>query len=113
MASPTPAPEATVVIVLSTLPNADKAAEVGRVLVEERLCACVNIVPAVRSIYRWQGAVQDDSEALAIIKTTRDRYEQVAQRIVQLHPYELPEVIALPLAAGHAPYLAWVGDSVE
>lgn len=107
MASP-----ADVVVVLCTLPNPEKAAEIARVLVEEQLCACVNIVPAVRSIYRWQGAVQDDSEALAVIKTTRDAYDRVAQRIVQLHPYELPEVIALPLVAGHAPYLAWVAGGV-
>jgi periplasmic divalent cation tolerance protein len=107
MASPS-----EVLIVLSTLPNPDKAAEIARILVEEQLAACVNIVPAVRSIYRWEGAIADDSETLAIIKTTRDRYDQVAARIVQLHPYELPEVIGLPLVAGHAPYLAWVAGSV-
>jgi periplasmic divalent cation tolerance protein len=102
-----------VLVVLSTLPNPDKAAEIARILVEEQLAACVNIIPAVRSIYRWQGAVQDDSEALAVIKTTRDRYDQLARRLVQLHPYELPEVIGLPVAGGHAPYLAWVAGSVS
>lgn len=101
-----------VVVVLSTLPNPDKAAEIARVLVEEELCACVNIVPAVRSIYRWQGAVQDDSESLAVIKTTRERLDALSRRLVQLHPYELPEVIALPIAGGHPPYLAWVAGSV-
>ncbi len=106
-----PSPD-EVLIVLSTFPSADKAAEVGRALVEEQLAACVNIVPTVRSIYRWQAVVQDDSESLAILKTSRDRFSDLSRRLVQLHPYELPEVIALPLAAGHAPYLAWVVGSV-
>jgi periplasmic divalent cation tolerance protein len=101
-----------VVVVMTTLPSADKAAEIARAVVEEQLAACVNIVPAVRSIYRWQGATQDDVEALAIIKTTRDRYDALARRVLQLHPYELPELIALPLEGGHAPYLAWVAGSV-
>ena len=102
-----------VLVVLSTLPTADKAAEIARALVEEQLAACVNIVPAVRSIYRWQGATQDDSEALAIIKTTRDRYDALARRVLQLHPYELPELIVLPLEGGHPAYLAWVAGSVS
>ena len=102
-----------VLVVLSTLPTADKAAEIARALVEEQLAACVNIVPAVRSIYRWQGATQDDSEALAIIKTTRDRYAALARRVLELHPYELPELIALPLEGGHPAYLAWIAGSVS
>lgn len=106
-----PSPD-EVLIVLSTFPSADKAAEVARTLVEEQLIACVNIVPTVRSIYRWQAVVQDDTESLAILKTSRDRFPDLSRRLVQLHPYELPEVIALPLAAGHAPYLAWVVGSV-
>lgn len=101
-----------VVVVLSTLPDQDKAAEIARVLVDEQLAACVNIVPQIRSIYRWQGAIHDGSEALAIIKTTRDQYDAVARRVLQLHPYELPELIVLPLIAGHPPYLAWVAGSV-
>lgn len=99
-------------VVLSTFPSADKAAEVARILVEERLCACVNIVPAVRSIYRWQGEVSDDSEVLALIKTTSERFPPLADRLRSLHPYEVPEIIALDVADGHAPYLAWVASSV-
>ncbi|MBA2539441.1 MAG: divalent-cation tolerance protein CutA [Deltaproteobacteria bacterium] len=106
-----PSPD-EVLVVYSTFPSPDKAAEVARVLVEEQLVACVNIIPTVRSIYRWQANVQDDSESLAILKTSRDRFPDLARRLVQLHPYELPEVIALPLAAGHPPYLAWVVGSV-
>ena len=91
--------------------NVDTAARVGRTLVEERLAACVNLVPTVRSIYRWQGAVSDDTECLALIKTTAERYSALAQRVLALHPYEVPELIALPVATGHAAYLAWLAAS--
>jgi periplasmic divalent cation tolerance protein len=98
----------TPLVALSTFPSPDKAAEIARVLVEEQLAACVNLVPAVRSIYRWQGQVSDDAETLAIIKTTRERFEALRARLVELHPYEVPELIALAIEAGHAPYLDWV-----
>lgn len=96
------------VVVFSTFPGAERAAEVARTLVDERLAACVNLVPAVRSIYRWQGAVQDDTEALAIIKTTSERLPALRERLAALHPYDVPEILALPVADGHAPYLAWL-----
>jgi periplasmic divalent cation tolerance protein len=99
-------------VVLSTFPDADKAAEIARVLVDEQLAACVNLIATVRSIYRWQGAVHDDAEALAIIKTTQDRYAALATRLAALHPYEVPEIIALPLTEGHPPYLAWLAGQV-
>lgn len=100
--------DVTALVVLSTFPDAETAARIARVLVEERLAACANLVPTVRSIYRWQDAIQDDAESLAIIKTTADRYAALAARIAELHPYEVPEIIALPLAGGHPPYLAWL-----
>ncbi|MBL9013561.1 MAG: divalent-cation tolerance protein CutA [Myxococcales bacterium] len=100
------------VIVLSTLPTPEKAAEVARILVEEQLCACVNLVQRVRSIYRWEGKVTEDEETLAIIKTLRMRADALSARLVALHPYQVPEVIVLPLVGGHAPYLAWIADSV-
>ena len=103
---------ASIVVVLTTLPNPEKAAEIARILVEERLAACVNIVPAVRSIYRWQDGIQDETETLAIAKTTAERAEALHGRLIKLHPYERPEVIALPVSGGHAPYLAWVAASV-
>ena len=103
----------SVVVVLSTFPSQDVAAGVARTLVEERLAACVNIVPAVRSIYRWQSAIHDDTEALAIIKTTAERAAVMRARLVELHPYDVPEAIELPSAGGHAPYLAWVTGEVE
>jgi periplasmic divalent cation tolerance protein len=97
-----------VVVVLSTFPSEDKAAEIGRVLVDEHLCACVNLVPRVRSIYRWRDEICDEAEALAIIKTTPERVDELRDRLVSLHPYEVPEVIALPASGGHAAYLDWV-----
>jgi periplasmic divalent cation tolerance protein len=99
-----------VLVVFSTFPSPDKAAEVARILVSEQLCACVNLVGPVRSIYRWQGEVCDEAETLAVIKTTRDRFDALKARLVELHPYEVAEVIAMPVEAGHAPYLAWVTD---
>ena len=105
--SETPATD-EVVAVLSTLPTDDRGPAVARALVDERLAACVNLVPGLRSIYRWQGAVQDDGEVLAIIKTTRARLPALLARLPALHPYELPEALVLPVAGGHLPYLAWV-----
>ncbi|MEJ7597540.1 MAG: divalent-cation tolerance protein CutA [Kofleriaceae bacterium] len=102
-------PDVSALVVLSTFKDAEAAAAVARTLVGEQLAACVNIVPQVRSIYHWEGAVHDDTEALAIIKTTRDRYDALSARLVELHDYSVPEVVALPVADGHAPYLAWLG----
>ncbi|HEY3449763.1 MAG TPA: divalent-cation tolerance protein CutA [Myxococcales bacterium] len=103
---------ADVVVVLVTAPSAEKAAEIARAVVEERLAACVNVLPAVRSIYRWEGEVQDEAEALMVIKTRAEAFEKLRARVVSLHPYGCPEVVALPVAAGHAPYLAWLTGSV-
>jgi periplasmic divalent cation tolerance protein len=97
-----------VLVVFSTFPTPDKAAEVVRTLVSEQLAACGNLVGPVRSIYRWKGEIQDEPETLAIIKTTRERFEAMRTRLVELHPYETAEVIAMPVEGGHAPYLAWV-----
>jgi periplasmic divalent cation tolerance protein len=104
MSSPTDA-----LVVLVTAPTAEKAAEIARAVVEERLAACGNVVPGLRSIYRWEGRVQEDAEALLVLKTTRARFEALRDRVLALHPYEVPEVIALPVAAGSARYLAWIG----
>jgi periplasmic divalent cation tolerance protein len=101
-----------VVLVLSTFPSAEKAAEIARVLVEERLAACVNLLPAVQSIYRWDGAIHSEAEALALIKTTAARYDALAARVVELHPYQVPEIVVVPVAGAHAPYLAWVTEQV-
>ncbi len=95
-------------VVLVTTPTQERAAEIARAVVEERLAACGNVVPGLRSIYRWEGRVQDDAEALLVLKTTRARFEALRDRVLALHPYEVPEVIALAVDAGSAPYLAWI-----
>lgn len=100
-----------VIVVFSTFPNVELAASIARTLVDEQLCACVNLVPAVRSIYRWQHATCDEAEVLGVIKTTDDRLAALEARLVALHPYDVPELIALPVVGGHAPYLAWVAGA--
>ena len=99
------------IVVLVTVP-ADRAEALARTLVEERRCACVNLVPGVRSIYRWEDQVQADPETLCVVKTTRQGFEALKARVLELHPYQVPEVIALPVEAGHAPYLAWLASTV-
>jgi periplasmic divalent cation tolerance protein len=99
-------------IVLVTVPNDETADKLADALVGERLAACVNVIGGVRSTYRWKGAVERDAELLCVCKTTRDGFERLRARIVELHPYELPEVIALPVERGHAPYLDWIKASV-
>jgi periplasmic divalent cation tolerance protein len=99
------------VVVLVTAPSADVAAALGRAIVEEELAACVNVVPGLRSIYRWQGKICDDAEVLCVFKTRTALVERLRERVVALHPYEVAEVIALPIVAGSAAYLRWVDDS--
>jgi periplasmic divalent cation tolerance protein len=95
-------------VVLVTAPCGDPAAALARRLVEEGLAACVNRVPGVRSVYRWQGEVCDDGEDLLVIKTAADRVEDLVARVRELHGYEVPEVLVLAVEAGSAPYLEWV-----
>lgn len=102
---PSPSP---VRVALSTAPDAETGARIARALVEERLAACVNLVPGVRSIYRWQGRVEDAGEVLLLIKTRAERVDALASRLRALHPYEVPELLALPVSAGLGPYLDWV-----
>ena len=99
-------------IVFCTCPDATTASRLARTLVDERLAACVNRLPGVESTYRWNGAVQVDEEVLLVIKTSRARYEALEARVVALHPYEVPEVIAIPIE-GHAPYLAWIAKETR
>jgi periplasmic divalent cation tolerance protein len=94
--------------VLVTAPDAEVAEHLARTLVDERLAACVNLIPGIRSFYRWEGRVQVDDEVLLVIKTRGDRCEALTERVRSLHPYDLPEVLALPAAGGSVPYLEWV-----
>lgn len=93
---------------LSTCPDSRTAERIARTLVEERLAACVNRVEGVSSTYRWQGRIQNDAEVLLLIKTTRERFPRLRQRLLELSPYETPELIALDITDGSAAYLDWI-----
>ena len=97
-------------IVLCTVPDEAAGEALARALVADGLAACVNLLPRVTSVYRWQGQVETDSELLMIIKTRQGVYQRLEQRLVALHPYELPEVIAVPITEGLAAYLSWVDE---
>ena len=99
-----------VLVVLVACPP-DRAQAIADALVEERVAACVNVVPGLQSVYRWKGEVHHDTEAMLLVKTTRDRFEALKQAVLKHHPYELPEVIAVPVDRGHTPYLEWVIES--
>jgi periplasmic divalent cation tolerance protein len=100
-------------IVFVTAGTSEDAARIAETLVDERLAACVNIVGPIRSIYRWQGEICRDDERLLVIKTTRERYAALEGRVREIHPYEVPEVIALPIERGSAPYLDWLSAAVD
>jgi periplasmic divalent cation tolerance protein len=96
-----------VVVALSTLPPA-QAESIAETLVGERLAACVNLVAPVRSIYRWDGAIQRDAEVLAVIKTTAGRVDALTARLREIHPYQVPELVVIPVERGLPAYLDWV-----
>jgi periplasmic divalent cation tolerance protein len=100
-------------LVFTTLPSPDKAAEIARALVEERLAACGNVFPAVRSIYKWQGKVQDENEVMLLLKTREEQLERLKLRILELHPYEVPEVLAIPVESGYRAYLEWIASATK
>jgi periplasmic divalent cation tolerance protein len=95
-------------VVLMTAPDREVAQRIARTLVEERLAACVNLVPGVLSIYRWKGVVEEDAEILLLAKTGRTRCAALAARVQALHPYELPEIVVLSVDGGSQPYLDWI-----
>lgn len=98
-------------VVLITAPDLDVARKLARGLVEAGLAACVNLQGPVRSVYRWQGVVEEDEEVLMVVKTTAQRLEELARWIVEAHPYDVPECVALEPAAVEARYLAWLVES--
>ncbi len=100
-------------VVYVTAPTAEVAESLARALVGEGLAACVNLLPGIRSIYRWEGAVQDEAEVLLIVKTVAERLPALTARVIELHPYDVPEVVALPVEAGFAPYLDWIRVSTR
>jgi len=99
-------------IVFTTFANDNEAATVARVLVEERLVACENIIPAVRSIYRWQGEVKDEREVVMLLKTRKQDWTALLSRLHELHSYQTPEVVAVRIAAGAPRYMAWLDEAL-
>ena len=102
-----------VLLAMTTCPDAASAARLARALVAEGLAACVNRLPGVTSTYRWQGELQDDSEVLLLIKTTTTCFEAMRARLLELHPYDVPELIALPIERSHDAYLQWLRAAVS
>ena len=101
------------IVVLVTCPAAPVARRIAHQLVLQRLCACVNLLPHVESVFVWKGKLERCREQLLIIKTTAGRFEALRRAVITLHPYEVPEVIALPLCAGHQPYVKWIQQEVS
>jgi periplasmic divalent cation tolerance protein len=102
--------ETDCVMLFSTTPDLLLAKRIAHILVEEKLAACVQLQPSLLSIYEWQGQMQGEQEVGLIIKTSQKIYKKTMNRIVQLHPYEVPEIVVLPIKDGHQPYLKWVNQ---
>ena len=101
------------ILVLTTAASKEEASKIGRLLVERLLAACVNVVPQMTSIYRWEGEIEEAEEWLLIVKTTRGAFERVRDAIKELHSYDVPECIAISIESGSMEYLSWIGDSVK
>ncbi len=99
------------IVIFITAPNENEAAKIARSLVEARLAACVNILKNIRSIYTWQGNIEDDAEALMIVKTRKSLFDALSAKVKEIHSYEVPEIIALPIIEGSEDYLQWLNDS--
>lgn len=100
-------------LVITNLPDRERAMELARTVIGKRLAACVNVLNGCTSVYRWRDQVQDDAEVPVLIKTCSSRFTALQEEILATHPYELPEIIALPIDQGHEPYLAWVRAEVD
>jgi periplasmic divalent cation tolerance protein len=101
------------ILILSTTDTMELAQTIASALVQSQEAACVNIVPGIRSVYRWEGKLCNEAECLLLIKSSAEKFEAVRTMIRQLHSYEVPEIIALPITAGDASYLAWLRDSLR
>ena len=107
------AEEGPLAMLYTTFPAADEALAVARTLIDERLVACANLLPGMRSIYRWQGTVESAEEVVLLLKTTAARMAQAMARIAQLHPHDVPCVVEVPLGAVHGPYGEWLRECVR
>lgn len=104
---------ASYLVVLCTCPDRETALRIADALIDRRQAACVNVLPGVVSVYEWEGGRQRDEEVLAVIKTRSDAFSAVEETVRTLHPYELPEIVAVSLTKGFAPYLNWIDRSVQ
>ncbi len=100
-------------MVMCTFPDGEKARQIGTHLVERQYAACVNLLPGVESIYQWEGKLCTEAEVMAVFKTTRAAFAQLSAELKVLHPYDQPEIVALPVADGDAGYLRWVTDQAR
>ena len=101
------------IVVFSTCASEEEAEKLARLLVGQRVAACVNVIPAIRSYYRWEGAIESAAECLLVIKSSRERFGELKAAIEKAHSYEVPEIIALPIVEGAGKYLAWLGDAIS
>jgi periplasmic divalent cation tolerance protein len=106
-------PDIEYLLISITTNSPEEAESIAKALVQERLAACVNIIPAIISIYRWQGKVHRDSEVLLVAKSRPELFEPLAARVKELHSYEVPEIIAVPIVAGSKAYLSWIDEAVK
>ena len=98
-------------VVISTAGTEEEGARIAKSLLERKLCACVNLVPKVRSFYRWEGAIQDDAEVLLIMKTTKEKLQRLSEHLAEIHSYDVPEVLAVAVDQGRGSYLEWLAES--
>jgi periplasmic divalent cation tolerance protein len=101
------------ILLLSTCANPQEAQRIAAALINDRLAACVNIIPGITSVYRWQGTVEQSSEILLLMKTTEERHKELEKRLKELHSYEVPEVVKLSISGGSAEYLTWLVEQVS
>jgi periplasmic divalent cation tolerance protein len=101
------------VLIYVTAPNRDEAVRIGREIVTDRLAACANVLPGMTSIYQWQGEIREDSEAVLILKTRRDLADRLVVRVRELHPYETPAILVLPVQSGNPAFLEWIQDETR
>lgn len=101
------------ILVYCTVPNDFSANLIASTVVDEQLAACVNIIDGITSVYRWEGGVQTDKELLLLIKTQKSKFESLKEKILSLHEYSVPEIVAVPIDLGHEEYLKWIADSTR
>lgn len=101
------------IVVFVTTDSLSSAAKIGKILTRKRLVACANIIPGVKSVFRWEGKIQKSDEILLILKSKKNLFDRIVQEVRRLHPYQVPEIIALPIVSGNQSYLEWIEKEVE